>query len=215
MRKLLALFRGRTAAAPPAPPETAPERPPVLDDLRAFIRREVAGGFCDDDVVLRNAVEVYDDKVAADVLRDHAQAFLREALRDHRAAQDRWPDETDCDRLDAAFDALEAQGIVARQNFACCDTCGATDIAEEMAEIEADGITVRGYAYFHAQDTDAAVDGEMLYLSYGAVDDDDDASSLAIGRLVAGELARHGLEILWSGAIDQRIGVAIDWKRRR
>ncbi|WP_394652834.1 DUF6891 domain-containing protein [uncultured Sphingomonas sp.] len=214
MRRLLALLRGRQATPTPPEPVRVEAPSPDLDDLREFIRREVAGGFYDDDAVLRNAADVYGDELDPDILRSNAQAFLREALRDHRAAQATWPEETDCDRLEAAFDALEAQGVVCRQNFTCCGTCGAAEIGDEMDAIEAAGFDVRGYAFYHAQDTEAAVDGGGLYLNYGAVEDDDDAS-LAIGRLVADELAAHGLTVTWSGNLATRIGISLDWKRRR
>lgn len=214
MRRLFDLFRGRTTPTA-QPASTAMEADPSgLEEVRAFIRREVAGGFYDDDAVLRNAVDVFAGEFDADVLRTKSQAFLRDALADHRAAQQSWPDETDCDRLDAACDALEAQGIVCRQNFTCCGTCGAAEIRDEMHATEAAGGMVRGYAFYHAQDTDAAVDGGGLYLNYGAVTDDDD-DAVAIGRLVAQEMSAHGLTVSWSGNLRQRIGVSIDWKRRR
>ncbi|MBN2972358.1 hypothetical protein JW805_10060 [Roseomonas aeriglobus] len=215
MRRLFALFRTRSAAPVEPEPASPPAAPlPMLDDLRDFIRRDVAGGFFDDDAVLRNAVEVYADEIDADTLRVSAQAYLRDALRDHRAAQAGWPEETDCDRLDAAFEALEAQGIVCRQNFTCCGTCGAAEIRDEMDAIEAAGFDVRGYAFYHAQDTEAAVDGDGLYLNYGAIDDDDD-QAVAVGRLVTQELSAHGLKVSWSGDLAKRIGVFLDWKRRR
>lgn len=214
MRRLLDFFRGRAAPEPAAAPTPVEATPPILDDLRDFIGREVAGGYYDDDAVLRNAADIYADELEPDTLRTMAQAYLREALVAHRAEQAGWPEETDCDRLDAAFDALEAQGVVCRQNFTCCGNCGAAEIGDEMAAMEAEGFVVRGYAFFHAQDTEAAVDGGGLYLSYGAAGRDDDAS-VAIGRLVVVELTAQGLDVDWSGDLGQRIGVTIDWNRRR
>lgn len=217
MRRLLDLFRGRgvvstTGTDIVSPPVEAPA--PEQDELRDFIRREVAGGFYDDDAVLRNAVEAFRDAFDADTLRSNAQALLRDALRAHRAAQASWPAETDCDRLDAAFDALDAQGVVCRQNFTCCGTCGVAEIRDELEALDAAGCDVRGYAFYHAQDTDAAVDGDGIFLNYGAFVDDDDAA-VAIGRLIVDELSAHGLDTHWSGDLSQRIALSMDWKRRR
>ncbi len=95
--------------------------------LRDLVRRDVAGGFYDDDAILTNANDVFEEELPRPLLRVEASAALRAALADHRAAEQAWSDSTDCDRLDAAFDALEAEGIVARQNFTCCGTCGASE----------------------------------------------------------------------------------------
>ncbi|MBL7373657.1 hypothetical protein INQ23_30515, partial [Escherichia coli] len=61
---------------------------------------------------------------------------------------------------------------------------------------------------------ESAVDGGGLYLNYGACDEGEDAA-LAVARDIVAELEAHGLETRWDGSWDQRIGVALDWKRRR
>lgn len=205
-------LRGLTGARSErdAPSEAAT----ALDDLRDTIRRDVFGGFLDEDVILRNAVEIYEKQIVADTLRPQAQRFLREALQRHREATRGWPDETDCDRLDAAFAALEADGVVCRQNFSCCGACGAGEIHDEIAAAQADGQAVRGYAFYHMQDTDAAVDGDGLYLNYGGLSDGEE-DAVAVGRDVATAIAAQGLHVEWNGRWSDRIAVAIDWKRRR
>jgi len=76
--------------------------------------------------------------------RAHMEAFLDVALEDEgfsgdrravvreildreiqalRRDQEAWPEETDCDRLDRAFDRLKSSGILARQHYLCCDNC--------------------------------------------------------------------------------------------
>lgn len=215
MRRLTDMIRdwaGRRRADA-AIASTAAEPTPI-DDLRDFIRREVAGGFYDDDAVLRNAVEVHEGEIEPALLRSEAQRLLRITLAEHRLAQSGWPTHTDCDRLDAAFEALETSGIVSRQNFTCCGTCGVAEIGAEIEDAEAAGQIVRGYTFYHAQDTEAAVDGGGLYLNYGAVEDDPNAAR-AIGRAIAAELTAHGLEASWDGDLKRRIAVTLSWQRRR
>lgn len=209
------IFGTRTAAdQQPCPAKNpAPSYDPVAA-LRDLVRRDVAGGFYDDDAILTNANDVFEEELPRPLLRVEASAALRAALADHRAAEQAWSDSTDCDRLDAAFDALEAEGIVARQNFTCCSTCGASEIWDEIEAAQEEGISVDGYAFFHMQDTESAVEGHGLYLNYGACEQDEDAA-IAIGHRIVEQLEAHGLTVGWDGRWDQRISVALEWRKRR
>lgn len=51
---------------------------------------------------------------------------------------------------------------MARQNFTCCQTCGLAEIDDEIEVVRAEGRPVRGYAFFHQQDTAGAVEGGSL-----------------------------------------------------
>lgn len=182
--------------------------------LRDLVRRDVAGGFFDDDAILTNANDMFEEELPRPLLRVEASAALRAALAEHRAAEQGWSDTTDCDRLDAAFAALEEQGVVARQNFTCCGTCGATEIWDEIEAAQEEGVAVEGYAFFHMQDTESAVEGHGLYLNYGACEQGKDGA-IAIGHRIVAALEAQGLSTGWDGRLEQRISVALDWKKRR
>lgn len=182
--------------------------------LRDQVRRDVTGGFYDEDAILTNAHELFEEELPRPVLRREASAALRAALADHRAAEQGWTALTDCDRLDAAFAALEAEGVIARQNFTCCGTCGASEIWDEVEAAQQAGEPVEGYAFFHMQDTESTVEGHGLYLNYGACVTGEDAA-IAIGRRIVDQLEAHGLATDWDGSWGQRINVALDWKKRR
>jgi hypothetical protein len=185
-----------------------------LLELGDSIRRDVASAFYDEDAILTHAVASFEDDFEPAVLRREAQRLLREALGEHKDAQRRWPARTDCDRLDDAFQALEKTGVIARQNFACCGTCGSSEIWDEIEAVHEAGGPTRGYAFYHVQDTDSAVEGDGLYLNYGACEEGEDAA-LAIGQDIVTQLQAHGLRTDWDGSWGQRIGVSLDWKRRR
>jgi hypothetical protein len=127
----------------------------------------------------------------------------------------RWPETTDCDRLDAAFEELNRRGVVARHDWWCCQNCGHGAMADEV-ELQPErvpGVPVRGYAFYHNQDTEAAVDGGGLFIAYGA-EAPGDESLLAIGHELVEVLKRHGLRVDWSGSTDKRIRVSLEWQRR-
>ena len=182
--------------------------------VRDRVRRDVASGYYASDEIIRNAVYDVGDEMPAEEAEREARRLLPVALAEHSAEQANWPERTDYDRLDAAFAALEADGIIARQNFSCCGSCGSTEIWDEMEAVRDAGGPASGYAFFHVQDTDGAVDGDDLYLNYGSSTAGEDAA-LAVAREIVEHLEAQGLQTTWTGSWNQRIGVQLDWKRRR
>ncbi len=185
-----------------------------LEDMREYIRVQVAAGFAPVADLVDEAIAVFADTTLPHAaVREAAESLAEAATAAHRADQGSWPEITDCDRLDAAFSALNAAGIVARQHFSCCGTCGATEIHDEMGRASG-GAPVRGYAFYHVQDTEHAVDGELLFLSYGSADGAKDAA-VAIGHEVVAAMREHGLRPEWNGRHANRIGLPLVWQRRR
>ena len=186
-----------------------------FDDLHDFIKVQVAAGYAPIDEIVDEAVDVFADATGDTAAqRGAALAIAQRALADHAENQATWSQTTDCDRLDAAFADLDGAGIVARQHFSCCGTCGTHEIREEMDQAAKAGTPGRGYTFFHVQDTEHAVGGELLYLSYGAADSDQ-AASVEIGHEVVAVLDRHGLSPAWNGKHAHRIALSLTWQRRR
>jgi hypothetical protein len=130
-------------------------------------------------------------------------------LAAHLDAQAGWPERTDSDRLTDAFRALDLAGIVAREDFACCQSCGSTEIGDEVG----DGQPVRGYVFYHGQDAVGAARGGDLWLAYGSFDERIGAAR--IGDEIVAALRGAGLEVDWSGDENQRIVVRLRWRKRR
>src|SRR5690242_7887187 len=104
----------------------------ALAASRSAVAREVAAGFSSVDEIASLAAEIAADDAG---VRLPAQAFtplIEAVVAEHLEEEKAWPAVTDCDRLDAAFAELEKAGIIARQNFSCCGTCGVGEIADEM-----------------------------------------------------------------------------------
>ena len=185
----------------------------TLEELKDRITELVANGFWSPEDVEEIAVDFFEDEVDLELLRGPAKEFTRKAFNAHRAEQASWPAVTDCDRLDSAFAELEERGIISRQNFSCCGTCGSAEIAEPMDAAMAQGKDIRGYTFYHQQDTDAAVEGDGIYLCYGAK-----GGGMRAGKKIAAEivevLRNHGLKSEWNGWLVTRIHVPLDWKRR-
>ena len=186
----------------------------IIADLRTAIRHDVAGGFVPLSDIVERAVAYIGDDGPAPTVRELAERYTRVTISEHLADQATWPSRTDCDRLDDAFAALEAEGILARHDYSCCGTCGAAEIWDELQDHLDAGNAVRGYTFYHQQDTESAVDGGGVFLNYGATEDSDEAITTIAQRVVA-VLQTHGLKAEWSGDLDKRIQVPLVWRRRR
>ncbi|NOU05769.1 MAG: hypothetical protein HOO99_06255 [Hyphomicrobiaceae bacterium] len=192
-----------------------------LAEAREMIVNDVAAGYRTRDEIIESVREMWDeDENTADIAPPDFVAEVDAAIRAHIEHQKQWVGPTDCERLDAAFTELEVNGIVARQNFTCCQNCGFAEIGDEIDGARERGINVRGLTFFHQQDTESAVVGHGLHLAYAAIDDgtdagpDEDAPAKAIAAEIVTTLQRHGLKPSWSGERSKRIELQLDWKRR-
>jgi hypothetical protein len=195
----------------------------------ALVREEavrlIEPGFRTHAEALAELVEIVEDDVDffGDSLTSSEVAPIVDQVWSERLSiQGGWSDLSDADRLDSAFAELEASGIVARMNFTCCGTCGAAEIGGEVAE----GLSPRGYVFFHMQDADGLVGDEAseLFLGYGAWTPDGSAfadeaayavAATAIGREIVRTLEAAGLRVSWDGNLARRICVVdLDWRRR-
>ncbi|MGY0232914.1 DUF6891 domain-containing protein [Longispora urticae] len=180
----------------------------LAEDLREYIRTAVRSGYDDPAEIPEEAAENVDSEDDPEVL-DLAERILAEESAALAAEQAGWPAVTDCDRIDAAFAALDAAGVVARAHFTCCGTCANAEIGAELAGHPAP----RGFVYHHVQDTDHAVAGGGLMLGYGSVADGEEAVT-AIGDEVVAALRAQGFEPKWNGSAQTRIEVPMVWQRR-
>lgn len=143
----------------------------------------------------------------------HSELLVDREIRALTAEQGEWNHPTDCDRFDDAFEELKNRAIAARHHYSCCGTCGTYEIGLELDYLQASGRTVRGYTFYHAQDTESAIDGHGLYLSYGHADDSDGDLSVEIGQEVHDVLSDRGFQPEWDGTIQKRIFVPLQWQR--
>jgi hypothetical protein len=191
--------------------------------LYTHIALLVRVGFDNRDAIIENTVDLFHDDVlilgddvtaCADSLRPHVAKITDDLIAGQYAVQKFWNFETDCDKLDDAFAELDRNGIVARQNFTCCQTCGHAEIKDEILNAQ-EYRRIRGYVFFHQQDSEHAAESDTLHLAYGAVDRDED-ESVVIGHEIVTTLRKHKLIVEWNGTIQKRIKIKeLHWQRRR
>jgi hypothetical protein len=185
-----------------------------LADLRDFIANRVREGFESAHEIIENAENWARETYESDDLLPQIKRLTGEALAAHQAEQAGWGPTTDCDRLDAAFAALNDQGIVARQDFSCCNNCGFTEIWDEVEKVESHH-PVKGYVFYHLQCTEHAIETGRLLIAYGSVKEDKQAFH-AVANTIVAELCRSGLNATWEGTAGHPIVVeGLVWRRRR
>lgn len=214
-------------------PDVAPSRPDRVP-LRRTAEDAVIAGFRGFDDIVQQVQDVHElDDIAA------AEAVVREVWAARRKVEAGWPAVTEGDRLRTAFAILEARGVLARADFACCNTCGTAEIDDERTPV-ADGSGYREWAYtfFHQQDSEHLTEEPArLFLTFSAfapvrdIDPDllaaadagDDAArgevwrqtDARVGRIVADALAEAGLAVEWDGDPAHRVAVAFpQWRNR-
>lgn len=186
----------------------------ALEDIRNFIASHVREGFESAHDIIENATHYAYETHDREDLQSDIKRITFELVAAHLADQSEWEPSTDCDRLNEAFSALNQQGIVARQNFACCNNCGFSEIWDEVDEAEKQH-PVDGYVFYHLQCTDQAIQSGRLLMAYGCVEDDHEAFLRVANKIVA-ELCRVGLNASWGGTDCDPIMVdGIVWRRRR
>lgn len=178
------------------------------EELETRVREALAGGYCSRAQLAELAEDYLVTEDRRPVSREQAQALADRLWLERVAEQQSWQGETDPERLTRAFTVLQHNGITARENFACCRSCGQAEIGTEA------GPGSRGFVYFHSQCTESAAAGHGLTLLYGGFDGSSETTT-AIGDEVVAALEAAGLSTRWDRDPGRSITVTpLDWRRR-
>ena len=185
------------------------------DDKAAVIEAvnvHVQSGFHDADEIAQIIDETVLEPRAVD--QDWLRAVIADAFAKKRREEVTWPKETDCDRLDQLFDALNEDGIIALQNAGYTQSDGFSDVMEAYHEAGGEESGVTGYCFYHGQDLERVVESGDLWLAFGAIGGADDKGA-QIGHRIKKAAESKGFRIDWGGSIKTRLLIkGLDWKRR-
>ncbi|MFI6488288.1 DUF6891 domain-containing protein [Streptomyces sp. NPDC050564] len=190
-------------------PEEVPELPQdVREEVEERVRELLRCGYDSRAQLTEDAEEWLVDGDHRPVSKSQARQLVDRLWLERIAEMETWEGDTDPERLTRAFEALDADGITACENFTCCRTCGTAEIADERRE------GARGFVYFHSQCTKSAAAGHGLTLLYGGFDGSAETTA-AVGRDVVAALGAAGLSTEWDGSPDNAITVAaLAWHKR-
>ena len=188
--------------------DAAPPDEESMDCLRTNAHQLVWAGFHDRAEIIEMLPDVSTAEVSASILAPLVDA---EIVRKGEAERG-WPGETDCDRLDAAFEELHTQGVFAQQYVGYTQSDGFQDVSEALAGEDEGKYT--GFCFFTAQDVDHLLEGERsLFLAFG--DSEVGERAVEVGHKICSVMRGAGFETQWDETPDTRIELKnIDWKRR-
>jgi hypothetical protein len=120
-------------------------------------------------------------------------------------------------KLSKAFKALRKEGLIAKQNFACCGSCGCYEIGEQ-AKLRAKliGKFPKGYVFFNRQSTQSMYQTGTVHLSYAAFYSRNDVrrkecfTDVEIGNLIVDKMSEVGLATEWDGDTDRCVLVDVE-----
>jgi hypothetical protein len=184
----------------------------LTKEIQGIARVNVAAGFDPFERIVYVTAEILTDDYDEPTLKDQVRQVVRNLIEEHLEAQAGWPALTDCDRLDKAFISLELDGILGRQNFCESNTRALEAIRSELDQASKI-YPVRGFTFYHQQNTESAAEGQGLYLSYGSARSKD--LHLDIGHEVVKQVNDQGLKTIWDGTLDTKIHVSLNWQKRR
>jgi hypothetical protein len=195
--------------------------PSLRDEATARIRAHLAEGFHAPENFAPDIIEGLADEHDEAEVRRVVDELLPILVAEREADMRSWHRVTDCDRLDAAFEELNARGVMARHNWWCCRNCGRSAMPDEFQRLDGEweGRPIIGYAFYHNQDTERAVEGGGIYLGYGSCESADteaayEARSVEVARMAVDALERHGLKVTWDGTYDTCPRIDLLWQRR-
>lgn len=107
--------------------------------------------------------------------------------------------------LTEAFRLMRKRGLLARQNFSCCQNCGCSEMDTMKKEGTPEQRSAIGYAFYHQQDNENKENGQDFYIAYGVFGDAADGAAAAIGQIVTFCLNAAGVVFEWDGNPSTRI----------
>lgn len=160
-----------------------------------------------EDNINDNVEDVELEETITNYIKAMSPVIIEKAMLECLEEQKQWPEITDCDKLTKAFKELSSNGIVAKENFTCCQTCGSSEISDYAEKQD------YGYVFYHQQDTERAVEGGGVYLSYGHIGLAK-KSMKELTEQIMKTLEKNELKVIWNGQTNTRMLIELDWKKR-
>ncbi|PGH02403.1 hypothetical protein AJ79_07635 [Helicocarpus griseus UAMH5409] len=186
------------------------------EHVRQMARWQVKSGFWTLTDLIDRAADAIDCE--EDMSPVQAKRIARQIViplwEEQLTTQQSWAQEqTIAEKLERAFESLQRNhGIITRMNFACCRTCGVSEIGEDRDDEDE---TV-GFAFFHEQTTEGFVEypGSNIMVYYGTFPRSKVKAADVAGTVVR-VLRRGRLSVEWNGETSRAIEVKCEeWRKR-
>lgn len=178
---------------------------------REYIERYVRYGFYRPAEV---ELIVGEDLLGGELPRKRIRELVKAEVARQKIEQASWPEVTDCDRLDQAFAALQAESILALHNAGMTPSEGIDEMSESYHEAGGAASEIVGYCFYHRQDMEDALKHGELLVAFGDINGNS-RKGVAVGKQVRAALEAAGLRVAWSGSIKDKLTIqGFRWQRR-
>lgn len=183
-------------------------------DLKAFVKRQVWGGFDTKGDIREAAIEQPQPPVQAKADLEWLDQQIDAQWSKKRAAEATWTARTDFDRLDDAFKALRSAGILAMHNAGNTQSDAREDAVEEWHRLGGAKSGLKGFIFYHGQDVEHVIADGKLYIGFSTFPESP-VPALELVQQTVSELKKAGFTVTAPPDVNTRILVAgIDWKKR-
>ena len=120
--------------------------------------------------------------------------------------------ETKTPELNRAFALMRKRGIIARQSFSCCSSCGGYELASLVSDFPKEKRDrVKGVCFYHKQAAASGREGWSIFLQFGPLDTLAHGliglDTCEVGKIVLECLREANVDSAWDGTENQCIEV--------
>ncbi len=179
------------------------------------IYTQVRSGFYSLEDIQNNIIEEiedngFEDEISEDWAYKQINAVNEELLKESES----WGENTQTNRLIAAFDELAESKIIALHYTGYTMDDGEYEVVEVERTLNDNNEKSEGYCFYHGQDLEHAVRGEGLNISFQKINNESDAVSKEIAKKIVAVLEKHDLKVDWNGKASSKI-LLTDFKWQR
>ncbi|TPN86875.1 DUF6891 domain-containing protein [Aquimarina algicola] len=185
--------------------------------IYASIRNQVRSGlFSLEEIELNIFEEIEDNGFEKEISNEWALSTIEKEIKALDTDSEQWEKETDVDKLVKVFDALCKENIIALHCAGYTMSDGETEVVEIEVELRNHGIQSDGYCFYHQQDLEAAVnESRNLFLAFQKIDNEDEATAVAVGKRIVQKLKEYGFKTNWEETVHRRIEITnFCWKKK-
>lgn len=170
------------------------------------IYTQVRSGFYSLEDIQNNIIEEiedngFEDEISEDWAYKQINAVNEELLKESES----WGENTQTNRLIAAFDELAESKIIALHYTGYTMDDGEYEVIEVERTLNDNDEKSEGYCFYHGQDLERAVRGDGLNISFQKINNESDVVSKEIAKKIVAVLEKHDLKVDWNGKASSKI----------
>lgn len=176
-----------------------------------YLERDILFGFESKQELFESISELFYDE---DFDYNWFKTEIDKRFSSHLKDSVKWKNPTDFERLVNVFDQLNKEKIISLHKAGNTRQDSEGDCIEIIEELQAIGIKVKGYCYYHSQDLQRVLENNgILFIGYDS-NERDDKIAFEIANRIIELLKQNRFRTAWNGSIETRIEVKnIDWKK--